>query len=58
MKETKDIQYFLEEEKKFRKEHPDYGELFFDEKYGMREIGDEDSASFLVNMPIGEYYKP
>lgn len=34
MKETKDIQYFLEAEKKFRKEHPDYGELFFDEKYG------------------------
>lgn len=54
MVETKDIQYFLEAEKKFRKEHPDYGELFFDEKYGMREIGDEDSASFLVNMPIGE----
>ena len=24
MKETKDIQYFLEAEKKFRKEHPDY----------------------------------
>lgn len=57
MKETKDIQYFLEAEKKFRKEHLDYGELFFDEKYGAREIGDEDSASFLVNMPIGEYYK-
>ena len=32
MKETKDIQYFLEAEKKFRKAHPDYGELFFDEK--------------------------
>lgn len=56
MSETKDMQYFLEAEKKFCKEHPDYGKPFFDEKYGMREVGDEDSANFLIGKPIAEYF--
>ena len=29
--ETKDIQYFLDAEKNFSKEHPDYGNYKFDE---------------------------
>ena len=43
MKETKDIQYFLEAEKKFRKEHPDYGELSL-----MRSMGRVKSVTMIL----------
>lgn len=56
MSETKDMQYFLEAEKEFCKEHPDYGKPFYDEKFGMCEVGDEDSANFLINLPIAKSY--
>lgn len=56
MVETKDIQYFLKAEKKFRDEHPDYREIYFDEQYGMRKIGDDDAASFLISKPIAKCY--
>ncbi|MCF2589509.1 hypothetical protein JQM97_00775 [Prevotella hominis] len=49
MDKTKDIQYFLNAEKEFCKEHPDYGTLYFDEKYGMGKVGDNDQASFLIH---------
>lgn len=37
--ETKEIQYFLDAEKNFSEEHPDYGNYKFDEIYGMRLCG-------------------
>lgn len=56
MDKTKDIQYFLNAEKEFCKEHPDYGTLYFDEKYGMGKVGDNDQASFLIHRPFEENF--
>lgn len=56
MDKTKDIQYFLKAEKEFCKEHPDYGTLYFDEKYGMGKVGDNDQASFLIHRPFEENF--
>lgn len=50
--ETKDVQYFLDAEKTFRDEHPDYGNYKFDEIYGMSYVGDDDRAEFLVDRPF------
>ena len=57
MDKTKDIQYFLNAEKEFCKEHPDYGTLYFDEKYGMGKVGDNDQASFLIHRPFEENFE-
>ena len=56
MDKTKDIQYFLNAEKEFCKDHPDYGTLYFDEKYGMGKVGDNDQASFLIHRPFEENF--
>lgn len=55
--ETKDTQYFLDAEKNFREEHPDYGNYKFDEIYGMSYVGDDDRAEFLVDKPFSEHLK-
>lgn len=52
--ETKDIQYFLNAEKDFCDQHPDYGTLFFDKKYGMGEVGQDDRAEFLMRKPFAD----
>lgn len=55
--ETKDIQYFLEAEKNFCNEHPDYGKYRFDDIYGMSYVGDDDRAEFLVDKPFSKHLK-
>ena len=55
--ETKDIQCFLEAEKNFCKEHPDYGKYRFDDIYGMSYVGDDDRAEFLVDKPFSKHLK-
>lgn len=55
--ETKDIQYFLDAEKNFSTEHPDYGNHKFDEVFGMSYVGDDDRAEFLVNKPFSKNLK-
>lgn len=52
--ETKDIQYFLEAEDKFKKSHPNYGDFFYDEKYGFGEVGQDDRANFLMDKPFAQ----
>lgn len=53
--ETKDIQYFLEAEKNFCEEHPDYGEPIFTEFGCMSYVGADDRADFLVDKPFSEH---
>lgn len=55
--ETKDIQCFLEAEKNFCKEHPDYGKYRFDDIYGMSYVGDDNRAEFLVDKPFSKHLK-
>lgn len=53
----KDIEYFLEKEEEFCKDHPNYGELFYDEEIGeMSEVGINDRNNFLYDKVIGNYY--
>lgn len=52
--ETKDIQYFLDAENEFQKQHPDYGTMYFDEEYGMGEVGQDDRAEFLMHKPFAD----
>ena len=53
----KDIEYFLEKEEEFCKEHPDYGELCYDEEIEeMSEVGINDRNNFLSDRTISEYY--
>lgn len=53
--ETRDIQYFLEAEKNFSEEHPDYGEPKFTEFGCMSYVGADDRADFLVDKPFSEH---
>ena len=55
---VKDLQYFLDEEDKFCKEHPDYGELFFDESINeMSEYGMDDRLNYLSDKKISSICK-
>ena len=51
---TKDIQYFLDAENEFQKQHPDYGTFYSDKKYGMGEVGQDDRAEFLMHKPFAD----
>ncbi len=50
------MQYFLDAENEFCTQHPDYGNLYFDEKYGMCEVGQDDRAEFLIKKPFKETF--
>lgn len=52
--ETKDIQYFLDAENEFVAQHPNYGEIFFDEKVGTSEVGQDDRVEFLMQKPFAD----
>ena len=55
---VKNLQYFLDEEDKFCKEHPDYGEMFFDESIGgMTEYGINDRLNYLSDRTISNTNK-
>ena len=50
MSETKNIQYFLEEEKEFCTVYPDYGEFFFDEKsFEVTKVETTEGTSYRKN---------
>ena len=53
---VKDLDYFMEQERLFKEEHPDYGEMFFDDTIGvMSEKGIDDRLSFLSDEVISTY---
>lgn len=53
---VKDLDYFIDQERQFKKEHPNYGEMFYDESIcGMSEIGMNDSLNFLADGVISKY---
>lgn len=53
---VKDLDYFLEQERLFKEEHPDYGEMFYDDTIGeMSEIGINDRLNFLADGVISKY---
>lgn len=53
---VKDLEYFLEQERLFKEEHPDYGEMFYDDTIGeMSEIGINDRLNFLADGVISKY---
>ena len=50
---VKDLQYFINAENEFCKEHPNYGELFFDTSIGeMSEQGINDRLNYLSDRII------
>lgn len=54
--ETNNLQYFLDAEEAFCKEHPDYGDYFWNEKSGeMDVVGSDDRLSFLMDKPFSEH---
>ena len=56
--ETKDFQYFLDSEKAFCEQHPDYGDYFWNENSGeMDVVGSDDRLSFLMEKPFSKYSK-
>lgn len=53
---VKELDYFLEQERLFKEEHPDYGDLFYDDTIGeMSEIGINDRLNFLADGVISKY---
>lgn len=53
---VKDLDYFLEQERLFKEEHPDYGMMFHDDTIGeMSEIGLNDRLNFLADGVISKY---
>ena len=55
---VKDLQYFINAENEFCKEHPDYGELFFDTSIGeMSEQGIDDRLNYLSDRIISNCNK-
>ena len=55
---VKDLQYFINAENEFCKEHPNYGELFFDTSIGeMSEQGINDRLNYLSDRIISKYNK-
>ena len=53
---VKDLDYFMEQERLFKEEHPDYGEMFFDDTIGvMSEKGIDDRLNFLSDGVISMY---
>ena len=53
---VKDLQYFINAENEFCKEHPNYGELFFDTSIGeMSEQGINDRLNYLSDRIISKY---
>lgn len=56
--ETNNLQYFLDAEEAFCKDHPDYGDYFWNEKMGeMDVVGSDDRLSFLMEKPFSEHSK-
>lgn len=54
----KDLQYFIDEENKFCRKHPKYGELYFDTSMGeMSEEGINDRHNYLSKRIISENSK-
>ena len=55
---VKDLQYFINAENEFCKEHPNYGELFFDTSIGeMSEQGIDDRLNYLSDRIISNCNK-
>ena len=53
---VKDLDYFMGQERQFKEEHPDYGEMFYDNTIGeMSEKGIDDRLSFLSDEVISTY---
>ena len=54
---VKDLQYFLDEENAFCKEHPDYGETCCNEYGELSEVGISDRLNYLSDRVFSKAYK-
>lgn len=53
---VKDLDYFIEQERQFQEDHPDYGEMYYDDTIGeMSEKGIDDRLNFLSDGVISLY---